>query len=86
MDKPQDSFGSFEAKTHFATLIARVQKGEEITITKHGQPVAKLVPFGKRVHTREERIAAMHRWREISKNIKLGDDITIRELIEADRK
>ena len=36
--------GTFEAKTHFSQLLDRVAKGEEITITRHGTPVAKLVP------------------------------------------
>lgn len=35
--------GIYEAKTHFARLVARVGKGERITITKHGKPVAVLV-------------------------------------------
>jgi prevent-host-death family protein len=36
--------GTFHAKTHFSQLLERVAKGEEITITKHGTPVARLVP------------------------------------------
>ena len=36
--------GSYEAKTHLPALLKRVAKGEEITITKHGAPIAKLVP------------------------------------------
>lgn len=36
--------GIYEAKTHFPKLIKRVQQGERITITKHGKPVADLVP------------------------------------------
>lgn len=36
--------GAFEAKTHFARLLERVARGEEVTITKHGTPVARLVP------------------------------------------
>lgn len=36
--------GTFHAKTHFSQLIERVLKGEEITITKHDKPVARLVP------------------------------------------
>lgn len=35
--------GIYEAKTHFARLVVRVGKGERITITKHGKPVAVLV-------------------------------------------
>jgi prevent-host-death family protein len=36
--------GAFEAKTHFASLLERVAKGEEIVITRHGTPVARLAP------------------------------------------
>lgn len=39
-------FGAFEAKTHFSSLLDAVEQGEQITITKHGRPVAKLIPFG----------------------------------------
>jgi len=35
--------GAFEAKTHFSALLDRVANGEEITITKHGKAVARLV-------------------------------------------
>jgi len=38
------SVGTFHAKTHFSQLIERVSKGEEIIITKHDKPVARLVP------------------------------------------
>lgn len=33
-----------DAKTQFSRLIARVQQGEEVVISKAGKPVAKLVP------------------------------------------
>jgi prevent-host-death family protein len=36
--------GSYEAKTHLPRLLSRVEKGETITITKHGRPIAKIVP------------------------------------------
>jgi prevent-host-death family protein len=39
---------AFEAKREFAELLEKVSKGEEITITKHEKPVARLVPFEKR--------------------------------------
>ena len=41
----ESSVGSIEAKTHLPALLARVARGERITITKRGKPVAKLVPF-----------------------------------------
>jgi prevent-host-death family protein len=38
------SVGSYEAKTHLPRLLSRVEKGETITITKRGKPVAVLSP------------------------------------------
>ena len=37
---------AFEAKTHFGKLLDRVSKGEEVVITRHDKPVARLVPEG----------------------------------------
>jgi prevent-host-death family protein len=38
------SVGAYEAKTQLSKLLERVMKGERITITKHGVPVAVLQP------------------------------------------
>jgi prevent-host-death family protein len=35
--------GAFEAKNTFGSLLDRVEDGEEIVITRHGRPVARLV-------------------------------------------
>lgn len=40
------SIGAFEAKTHFSALLDQVEHGEEVVITKHGKPVARLSPMG----------------------------------------
>jgi len=40
-----ESIGLFEAKTHLSELIARAERGEEVIITRHNKPVAKLVPI-----------------------------------------
>jgi prevent-host-death family protein len=55
--------GAFEAKNTFGTLLDRVGRGEEIVITRHGKPVARLVP---NVNTtdRSEARAAFERIRE----------------------
>jgi prevent-host-death family protein len=39
--------GLFDAKTHLSELVARAAAGEEVVITRHNKPVAKLVPFAK---------------------------------------
>ena len=36
--------GTLEARNSLSALIEQVEKGEEITITRHGRPVARLVP------------------------------------------
>ena len=40
-----ETFGLFEAKTHLSELVARAERGEEVVITRHQRPVAKLVPI-----------------------------------------
>ena len=40
-----ESIGLFEAKTHLSELVARAERGEEVVITRHNRPVAKLVPI-----------------------------------------
>jgi len=37
----------FDAKTHLRQLLDRVELGEQIEITRRGQPVARLVPCEK---------------------------------------
>ena len=37
--------GAFEAKNTLGSLLDRVQNGEEIVITRHGRPAARLVPY-----------------------------------------
>jgi prevent-host-death family protein len=36
--------GVYQAKTHLPELLAKVARGEQITITRHGQAIARLVP------------------------------------------
>ena len=46
-----ETVGVHEAKTHWARLVERVRQGERLTITRHGLPVARLVPVSEDVHT-----------------------------------
>lgn len=41
------TIGLFEAKTHLSELVARAEAGEEVIITRHNKPVAKLVPIAE---------------------------------------
>jgi prevent-host-death family protein len=40
-----DSVNMHYAKTHLSKLVARVEGGEQIMITRAGKPAAKLVPM-----------------------------------------
>lgn len=76
--------GAFQAKTHLASLLDRVAKGEQITITRHGVPAALLVPIGptgpKLTHA--EIVEAMRSLRTRVKTSK----ISVREMIEEGRR
>ena len=41
-----DEIGAFEAKNRLGALLDRVERGEEIVITRRGKPVARIVPAG----------------------------------------
>jgi prevent-host-death family protein len=79
------SVGSYEAKTHLPQLLERVAKGEKILITKHGQPVAMLVPPPQPTKRDVKQIVKeMLEFRD-REGPTLGD-ITVRELIEEGRR
>jgi prevent-host-death family protein len=46
-----ETVGSYDAKTHLPQLLERVARGESFTITKHGVPVARLVPVEEKPRT-----------------------------------
>jgi prevent-host-death family protein len=50
--------GVLEAKTRLSELVAQAAAGESVTITRHGKPVAMLVPVVQRGAERQKRIEA----------------------------
>lgn len=74
--------GAYEAKTHLPKLLERAQRGEHIIITKHGIPIAKLVPTDRYPKSVAEAIEGIRRLR---KGNKL-EGVTIKELIEEGRR
>ena len=40
--------GVYAAKTHLSRLLDRAARGEEVVITRHGKPVARLTPVEQR--------------------------------------
>lgn len=69
--------GAYEAKKHLPKLLDRVARGENLTITRHGKPVAKLVP----VTTERERARdALNRIIERRQHVKL---VPLAELVDS---
>lgn len=75
--------GAYEAKTHLPKLLERVARGERITITKHGVPVAELVPVlaTKKADTN----AVISELRSMRQNLTL-QGLSIRKMIEEGRR
>lgn len=74
--------GAYEAKTHLPRLLERVARGERITITRHGVPVAILIPVTSGVGPdTQEAVEELRRFR---KGKSLGG-ISLRELIDEGR-
>jgi prevent-host-death family protein len=66
----------FEAKNRFSELLVAVEHGEEITITRHGSPVARLVALGAGAQVSAQQpqrvLDAMQRLRELGSGAELG--------------
>jgi len=66
-----NSIGAFEAKNKLGQLLDLVERGEEVTITRHGKEVARLVPV-RPGFSREAARAAVRRLRERAEQRKFG--------------
>lgn len=76
--------GAFEAKNTLGTLLDRVANGDEVLITRHGKPVARMVsatPGFDRNKARQAATALL----EASRGLSLGG-LSIKELVEEGRR
>ncbi len=80
---PMKKIGSYEAKTHLPEILGQIANGERITITKHGVPVAMLVPAQPARKTNPRLV--IEELRMFRKGHTLGG-ISLRELIEEGRR
>jgi prevent-host-death family protein len=78
------TLGSFEAKTKLSELLHKVRTGEEVIITKHGVPVARLSPY-RNEPNKKDIAAAVEEIRRAREKSSL-DGIKLKGLIEEGRK
>jgi prevent-host-death family protein len=71
--------GAFEAKTHLSELLAMVEAGETVTITRRGKAVAQLVPMRDGA---SDRMAAIQRLQRLGSALK-GQHLTVDEVLSA---
>ena len=74
--------GAYEAKTHLPALLERVARGERFTITKHGRPVACLVPVERT--SPDRRREAIERLKVFREGQTL--DVPVKQLINQGRR
>ena len=71
--------GIYEAKSRLSELVERAETGREVTITRHGKPVAKLVPA--RAAQGPNRSALIDEVIAFSKTCKLKRRVNLRKLV-----
>ena len=64
------TIGAFQAKTHFSSILDQVEKGVSVIITKHGRPVARLVPVTG--SDREQIKLTIQRFKQLAQGHTLG--------------
>ena len=74
--------GAYQAKTHLPALLERVARGEQIIITKHGRPIARLVPIQRAGSDR--RSEAIERLKIFAESHTLG--VPVKQLINEGRR
>ena len=77
------SVGAHEAKTNLARLLDEVAQGHTILITRHGVPVAELVPYATRRVGVDQAIRDIRTLRTRTKSL---DGKTVRDLIDEGRR
>ena len=63
--------GAYEAKTQFSALLEKVERGEEVLITRHGKPVARLTKA--QTASLEDIDDAIARIKEMRKGVTIGE-------------
>lgn len=80
---------ALEAKTRFGELLDRVSRGEEIVITRHEKPVARIVPEGRsslrQVREAANELKALRRQMTRRRGFKPVTNAEIRKAIEEGR-
>lgn len=73
----------FEAKSKLSALLDRACRGEEVVITRHGAPIARLVPMN--APAAPDRDLAVRAVRALKKRLNVDAGVSLRKLVDAGR-
>jgi len=75
--------GVYEAKSRFSDLIERVRQGDKVVITRHGEPIAELVPAKPAEAASRARL--LREVRSLAARVRIPRSVSIRKLIAQGR-
>ena len=77
------TIGAFEAKNRLSELLQAVENGDEVTITRHGRPVARLVPVDQ---SDRAKVREAIEWLKVTRKERTLGGLNIKDLINEGRK
>jgi prevent-host-death family protein len=77
-----ETVGVFDGKARFSELIDRAERGEEIVVTRHGKPVARVAPLERPQRSPEAVASLKERARALREAIrKESGPVTVEEIL-----
>lgn len=80
------TYGAFDAKTHLSQILNEVEQGKAVVITRHGREIAIIRPYGAVEDSQDRVTKAIQAIRTMRKNVTLGADLSIKDLINEGRR
>ena len=77
-----DRVSVFEAKARLSEIVSRAQRGVQTVITKHGKPVARVIPEKP---SKWDRSAILDEAETLRKTLKVSRKVKLAELLAEDR-
>lgn len=79
-------YGAFDAKTHLSKILDEVEQGKSVMITRHGQVIAIIKPYGAVEDTQDRVGNAIEAIRTMRQKVTLGSSLSIKKLINEGRR
>ncbi len=80
------TYGAFDAKTHLSKILDEVELGKSVMITRHGQVIAIIKPYGSIDDTQDRVSNAIEAIRTMRHKVTLGAHLSIKQLKNEGRR